>query len=319
MRVVEKRKDGIIVNGAKLNITAPAVSNEMVVMPHTALCEEDKDFAVVFAVPIDAPGLTIIPRPTGHARPTEIDYPVSQKYGQVECHCFFDHVFIPWEKVFLCGEWDMAARLMAINIRLERHLVAGCAAGKADLKIGAAALAAEYSGIDHVAAVRERLLNMVEVAEILNALGISAAYEGEMHPSGVFMPAAVPANLIKHYAASTSSALSDHCMDIGGAIVSSIPTEADIKNPTTRPLIEKYLKTKANVPVADRIRAIKLLEDLTVTPFAGWYIIMDLLGGGSSAAAKVGMRRAVDWEKWKKVAQIQAGINKEEDVIDVLA
>jgi len=96
-----------------------------------------------------------------------------------------------------------------------------------------------------------------------------------------------------------------------GGIVGSVATGADYKNPVTKPLIEKYLKAKADIPAEYRYRAIKLIEDLTVTEFAGWSLIMAVLGGGSPAAAMVEFRRNIDWDAKKRMAKIMAGIEKE--------
>ena len=60
LHVVEKRQGGVVVRGAKLHITGAINSHELIVVPTRALREEDKDYAIAFAVPADTKGMSFI-------------------------------------------------------------------------------------------------------------------------------------------------------------------------------------------------------------------------------------------------------------------
>ena len=98
---------GIVISGTKAIVTGAPYVHELLVMPCRNMSREDADFAVCCAVPLDAPGLTIVARPAG--RPGEKlehgDALFSRKYGQSTGVCMFDRVFVPSDNVFYAGEW----------------------------------------------------------------------------------------------------------------------------------------------------------------------------------------------------------------------
>jgi 4-hydroxybutyryl-CoA dehydratase/vinylacetyl-CoA-Delta-isomerase len=113
VRVVDRQKNGIVVRGAKMHISSTPGANEAIFMPCRAHGEEDKDYALVFATPLNAKGIKIISgeppmRETGEE--AAWDYPVTTSYGHgtSECMIVLDDVFVPWERVFMCGEWQFS-------------------------------------------------------------------------------------------------------------------------------------------------------------------------------------------------------------------
>jgi aromatic ring hydroxylase len=135
---------GIVISGAKAIVTGAPYVHELLVMPCRNMGAEDADFAVCCAVPVDAPGLTIIARPAG--RPGERlehgEALFSRKYSQSTAVCIFDRVFVPWENVFFAGEWEHSGHLTYSYATQHRHTCIGARAGFGDLLIGAGALMA---------------------------------------------------------------------------------------------------------------------------------------------------------------------------------
>jgi 4-hydroxybutyryl-CoA dehydratase/vinylacetyl-CoA-Delta-isomerase len=80
VHIVERRKDGIVISGTKAIVTGAPYVHQLLVVPGRAMTEEDADFAVACAVPLDADGLTIVARPAG--RPGEDAAKFSGRYGQ---------------------------------------------------------------------------------------------------------------------------------------------------------------------------------------------------------------------------------------------
>ncbi len=314
LRVVEKKKNGIIVRGAKANITGAAYANEIVVIPCRALTEKDKDYAVCFAIPPDTPGVTLIVRPPPVPRVIKkLDDPLSSKYGQVECLVIFEDVFVPWERVFMCGEWDCTGAAMDILGVIERQGALGCRAGRHDLLIGSAALIAEYNGVEQASHIRHKLTDMLMAAEIIYACGISSAIEGKKHPSGMYLGNILSSNVGKYHCSSKLREAFGYCQDISGGLVVTVPLEEDIHGPETRGYVEKYLKGKAEVPTEQRLRAFKLMEDLTASRLGGWILGESICGGGSPQAQRIQALQNFDMERCKKAARIAAGIEKGED------
>ena len=103
-------------SGAKAIVTGAPYVHELLVMPCRNMTQDDSDFAVCCAVPIDAPGLTLVARPAG--RPGEAAAMFSGRYGQSTAVAIFDGVFVPWERVFLAGEWELLVGLLPISTPL---------------------------------------------------------------------------------------------------------------------------------------------------------------------------------------------------------
>src|SRR5699024_2822580 len=156
VRVVEKNHKGIIVSGAKANITGAPYTHELIILPTRAMKKEDKDYALSFAVPVDAPGLKMISKPAG--RPEDKEAIFSSNYGQSTALIIFNDVFIPWDHVFLCGEWQYSGKLAESFANHHRQSCIGARAGLGDMIIGASAIMAEYHGTPHheVSHIRRR-------------------------------------------------------------------------------------------------------------------------------------------------------------------
>ncbi|MBP1599744.1 MAG: Vinylacetyl-CoA Delta-isomerase, partial [Acidobacteria bacterium] len=167
LRVVDKNKDGIIVNGAKVHTSDAPVTHFIFTSPSGLLREEDKDYAVSFAAPIDAKGLKFITRPApGPLEPREMESPVSSRIGFVESISVFDHVFIPWERVFMCGEWEFTDNFMRYFSPYVRICKGACTSARTDIVAGAAALIADYNGAGRASHIRSKLTDMMISSEI---------------------------------------------------------------------------------------------------------------------------------------------------------
>jgi len=176
LRVVERRPDGIVVRGAKAHQTGALNSHEMIVMPTQAMQEADKDYAVAFAVPMDAEGVfMIIGRQSCDTRRTEgSDMDVGNaEFGGVEALVIFDDVFVPNERVFLNGETEFAGMLVERFAGYHRQSYGGCKVGVGDVLIGAAAVAADYNGAAKASHIKDKLIEMTHLNETLYSCGIA--------------------------------------------------------------------------------------------------------------------------------------------------
>jgi len=317
VRVVERREDGIVVRGAKAHITGAVNSHEIIALPTRAMGEKDEDYAVAFAVPVDAEGVVMFfGRQTNDMRRVDGDIDCGNaKYGTVggEALIVFNDVFVPWERVFMCGEYDFASELVETFATYHRQNYGGCKVGVADVLIGASAAIAEYNGVERASHIVDKLTEMVHLAETCWCCSLACSYEGFKTPSGAYMPNLLLANVTKLNITRFPYEWSRLAQDIVGGIVATTPSELDYKNPETRELIEKYLKGKADVPTEHRIRMIRLIENLSI----GAELPESMHGAGSPAAQKIMIARRANLDLKKEEAKRVAGILPDEDYLRV--
>lgn len=314
LHIVERRKDGVVVRGAKPHVTAGPYTNMLCQTPPPTLTEADKDYAIGFFTPIDAKGITFVARhPPAPDVPPEIESPYSSRYGgHVEAFTVFDNVFVPWERVFMCGEWEFARQMRRLRTPTHSMHKCICRRSSIDLSLGAAALIADYNGVEDAPNIQDAITEMMMDAEIAYACALGAAVDGWKHESGAFIPKASLASTGKAYASKKLADIHYYMQDAAGGAVVTMPSEKDYRNPATAKFMEKYYKGREGVPTEHRIRAIKLIEDLIASPYAGWYRGMAISGGSPPRAHKGYVRGSYDLDRAKQLAKLAAGILKED-------
>ncbi|MCH8205025.1 MAG: 4-hydroxyphenylacetate 3-hydroxylase, partial [Candidatus Hydrogenedentes bacterium] len=308
LRVVERRGDGIVVRGAKLHITGAALVHELIVLPTKAMGEGEEDYAVAFSVPTATEGIKIINRNYAEPGRSVFDYPVSGRRNMPEGFIIFDDVFVPWDRVFLCGEYQHAGTLAHALGLWER--VGGLIAmvDHSRLMVGIAQLLAEYNGINRASHIVDKITELIFYSELLDMALDCAVRNYETTPSGMVYPNNAHVNVGKYYGASNYHAMVRHLHDLCGGQVITQPVEADYRNPELTPYFEKYFHTKNDVKVEDRMRMFNLLRDLTADTYGGWELVTTLQAGGGLAAQKIVTYRAYDLDRARDLAKEKAGI-----------
>jgi len=194
VHIVEEKSDGIIVSGLKISITMAAVADELLVVPTRALTEKDRDFAVAFAIPADWENIRLITRPVWLRERKRFKCPYAEM-GVSESVVVFDNVFIPKERVFMCGEWQFGRRLALLFADSHRFSYTGCKPAVSDILCGTAALVAEANNIERSSHVMQKLSEIAGTGELAFAAGIAAALYGEKTSSGTFIPNVIYANV----------------------------------------------------------------------------------------------------------------------------
>ncbi|MFZ5462907.1 MAG: 4-hydroxyphenylacetate 3-hydroxylase family protein [Pseudomonadota bacterium] len=291
VHIVERNGRGIVISGTKAIVTGAPYVHEFLVMPCRNMGEEDADFAVCCAVPVDADGVTIVARPAG--RPGDkVEHGAalfSRRYGQSTGVVVFDRVFVPWERVFYAGEWEHSADLTYNYATHHRHTCIGARAGFGDLLIGAGALMCEANGFDpgKKASLREPMVELIKIVEGFFACGVAASVYGTRDPhSGGFMPEPVFSNIGKLLLATQIYDMHRLAHEVSGGLIVSLPGPDEDHNPATAATLAEVLRANPNVPYEKRIEVARFLEDLTASYQGGWYSVISLHGGGSPAAMK---------------------------------
>jgi 4-hydroxybutyryl-CoA dehydratase/vinylacetyl-CoA-Delta-isomerase len=311
LHVVDENSEGIVVRGAKVHQTGIVNSHEVIVMPTASLREADADYAVSFAVPTDTPGITVIlGRQSCDLRLMEggdMD-PGNTQFGGHEGLVIFEDVFVPWERVFMCREYQFAGMLVERFAAYHRQSYGGCKAGLGDVAIGAAALISEYHGVDRASHVRDKIVEMVHLNESLYSCGIACSAEGKPTATGTYLVDIILANVTKQNTTRYPYEILRLLEDIAGGLLVTLPSEKDYRNEELGPKIDKYLKAKADVPTENRFRLLRLIENITFGRAAIGYRAESMHGAGSPQAQRIMIARQVDFESKKGLAKTLAKI-----------
>jgi 4-hydroxybutyryl-CoA dehydratase/vinylacetyl-CoA-Delta-isomerase len=313
LRVVGEREDGIVVRGAKAHQTGAVNSHEIIVMPTMAMREEDRDYAVSFALPSDAHGiLYIIGRQSCDTRSMEqgsLDVG-NARFGGQEAMVIFDEVFIPNEHIFMDGECDFAAMLVERFTCYHRRSYV-CKSGVGDVLIGAAAAIADYNGVEKASHIRDKLVEMTHQNETIYSTGIAASYQSQRMKSGVWQCDDMIANVCKHHVTRTPYELARLAQDLAGGLVVTLPSQQDLEHDALGPLLDKYLQGRAGISTEERVRILRLIENMTLGRNAVGYLTESMHGAGSPQAQRVQIARQAQLEFKKQLARALAGLTVE--------
>jgi 4-hydroxybutyryl-CoA dehydratase/vinylacetyl-CoA-Delta-isomerase len=306
VRIVEERKDGIVVRGAKAHISGAPLSNEIIVLPCRAMREDDKAYAVSFGVPANAKGITLISAEPEMNDPGNLfDFPIGASIYINDAMVIFDDVFIPNERVFMKGEWPLAGDIAYMFGNFHRLSAETYKAAELEVVTGAAALMAEYNGIERASHIQDKISWLVSYAEATEVIGRAACEHCVSEPdSGFVYPNPIYANIAKFFFADNWHQATKYLQDIAGGIVATVPSAKDFMNPEIHDMIDKYLGGKDGIPTEHRIRLIKLIRDLTST----YEDVLTLHAEGSLAAQRLSIYTLADFERYKAAAKRAARI-----------
>jgi len=310
LHVVEERKDGIVVRGAKAHQTGAVNSHEVIVMPTIAMREEDQDYAVSFALPSDAEGiLYIIGRQSCDTRKLEkgLMDRGNLLFGGHEALVVFDHVFVPWDRVFMYREFEFAGQLVEIFASYHRQSYA-CKVGVGDVLIGAAQTIAEYNGTDRASHIRDKIIEMNHLNETLYCGCIACASEGHREPSGTYAVNTLLANVHKQNVTRFPYEVSRLAQDIAGGLMVTLPSEDDLRSPETGKWLEKYYRADPGVPTEHRMHVLRLIENLTLGTAAVGYLTESMHGAGSPQAQRIMIARNLNMQEKQRAAKKLCGI-----------
>jgi len=262
VRKVGQNEKGIIVRGAKVHITGAAYSNDIIAIPCRAMTEEDADYAVAFAIPANTKGVRQVCRPfRAHIGPLEfpIDRPLRVHTDSL---IIFDDVLVPWDRVFLCGEWQHAAT-MVYNFAL-MHRRTGCSyrIPLSEQLVGVGAAIAEYNGISKAPHVRDKLTDLIIYLETLKSLSKTACYDFVMR-GGVAVPNPIATNMAKYHFAHHYHEIVKTVQDLAGGLTVTAPSYKDYQLPELHADIEKYLQGVKEVSTENRLRMFDLIRRIT--------------------------------------------------------
>ncbi len=308
VHIKERRPDGIVISGTKAIVTGAPYMHEFLVMPCRTHTAEDADFAVCCAVPVDAPGVTIVARRAG--RPGEAAAKFSAKYGQSTGVVIFEDVFVPHDRVFLAGEHEEGGFLTTSYANHHRHSCIGARAGFGDLLIGAGALMIEANGLDadRHGHIREQMVDLITITESFYACGVAASVYCAKDPAGSVMPDSVFSNIGKLLLATKIYDMHKVAHYVSGGLIVALPGPDEDHNPETKASLSAVLGGRPDIPMEQRMEVSRFIEDLTVSNQGGWYSVISLHGGGSPEAMKREIWR--NYPVMEKVALVESLLDR---------
>ena len=313
VHITKRTDEGVYISGAKAHQTGCINSHWMMVMPTMRLGEADAEFAIIGALPVDTEGITYIyGRQSCDIRSMEggdIDVG-NATYGGQEAMVIFENTFIPNKYIFMDGEYDFAAMLVERFTTYHRRSYV-CKSGVGDVLIGAAASVAEMNGIPKASHIKDKLVQMTHLNETIYATGIAASYQGYETKSGAYICDEMIANVCKHHVTKMPYEIGRLAQDLAGGLVATLPSEQDLNHPEIGSLLKKYLRGKADIKTEDRMRILRLIENMTLGRNAVGYLTESMHGAGSPQAQRIQIGRMMQLEYKKRLAKIIAGIETE--------
>lgn len=307
VRIVEKRDDGIIVSGCKAHNTTGPYADEIIVLPTRMMGKDEADWAVAFAIPADTQGVTLVCRSTSPRPREELKAPFNE-FGACDSMTVFDNVFVPWDRVFMCGETKFAGRLALAFANNHRFSYCGCKPAVTDIIMGTTALVADYNGIGNEPHVVDELSELMVTAELVFAAGVAAAATSKKTLSEAYEPNFLYSNCGRYHAGVNLYHEYDVLASIAGGLPATLPAEEDFFNEKTKAYMDKYIMRNPNISAEQQHRLFRFISDFSCSAYAGVFQYAGVHGGGSPIMEKIGIRSFYDLESKKNIAKHLAGI-----------
>ncbi len=315
LKLIEKNDKGIVVKGAKINISGAYASHELIVIPQSSHGQGEEDYAIAFAIPTDTEGLTYVTQYSPYSAEREMSDDIEELgnplFGQRETSLIiFEDVFVPWDRVFHCGETRYSGKMVTRFARTHRMTCGGtCKVGFMNQIIGASKLVQEYKGLDKVSHINEQITEMVVHRETGRACGLAAAHKGSEEPvgSGVFLPDEVMGNVAKLNICNSFWRVMALAGDIGGGMVVTMPSLKELKNPEVKDYVNEFFSFGSDEPTENIMKVHKALQHWT----AGMHGVGTWHGAGPVAAQKIMLQRVVDFEHEKNLVKKTLNLKEE--------
>ena len=309
VHIVDRRDDGIVIRGAKLHMTGAVNSHEILVMPTTAMDDRSKDYAVVCAIPIDAPGITMIfGRQASDDRRDKLERIDVGKpsFGAVggEAVIAFEDVFVPFDRVFMDGETDFTGMLVYRFAAHHRANYGACKTGLMDVLTGAVSYLTQIQGTAKASHVRDKVTEMIHLSETLYCSSIACSAEGWPTPSGAYMVDTMLANICKHNVTRFHFEIARLALDLAGGFIATLPSQYDLESEEVGHLVKKYFSGVEGIPTEHRIKIARLIEAMT----GGTALVESMHGAGSPQAQRVMIFREGELDKKIRLAKTLLGI-----------
>lgn len=296
LHVVRETDAGLVVRGAKYE-TAAAYANQAFTKPTIANWGDAdySDYAVGFICDFSSPGLKFICRTGFAGRAPAADYPLANKFDEIDSLVIFDDVLIPWENVLFWRHTRAASFIRATLHRYSAFAYVQRNLKLADMLIGAALFNARQTGLDKQQAVQEKLAQLACYREGINAHLTAAVALAERSPAGLLMPNQSLLFTGRVLATSRLHEMMHIARELCGGQICVTPDKAAFDDPETRPWLEKFYKVNDDWEPEDRRKLLAFARDLLNSDYAGHRLTFQLFAQSPPFAHLAAVYRSFDW------------------------
>lgn len=268
--IVEENDKGVVVRGARMMATLP-IADEILVFPSTVLKEnaQKSRYAMGFAVPCNAPGISFQCRePIDIGRDPE-DHPLSSRFDEQDAFVIFDDVLIPWERVFLLYDVELANKAYAGTdaVLHMAYQVVNLKIAKTEAFLGVAQSIVEAIGSGKFQHVQSKISEIIVMLEIMKALQVAARDGATVNQYGVMTPAREPLDAARNYYPAVYARLPELLQYLGASGIIMMPSKADREGPLGEE-IKKFLQA-GNCDAEERLKLFRLAWDMSMSSFGG--------------------------------------------------
>ena len=297
LHVVKETDAGIVVRGAKYE-TAAAYANQAFTKPTIANWGNDElsDYAVGFICDLNSPNLKFICRTGFAGRAPAEDYPLSNRFDEVDTLVIFDNVLIPWENVLFYRHTRAAMFIRATLHRYSAFAFVQRNLKLADMLIGAALFNVRQTGLDKQQAVQEKLAQLAVYREGINAHLTAAIALGEKSPAGLMMPNQSLLYSGRVLACSQLHQMMHIARELCGGQICVTPDAAAFRTPETKPWMDKYYTINEEWLAEDRRKLLAFARDLLNSDYAGHRLTFQLFAQSPPFAHLAAVYRNFDWD-----------------------
>jgi 4-hydroxyphenylacetate 3-monooxygenase len=297
LHVVKETDAGIVVRGAKYE-TAAAYANQAFTKPTIANWGNSalSDYAVGFICDLGSPNLKFICRTGFAGRAPVADYPLSNRFDEIDALVIFDNVLIPWENVLFYRHTKAAAFIRATVHRYSAFAYVQRNLKFADMMIGAALFNARQTGLENQQAVQEKLAQLAVYREGIHAHLTAAIVLAEKSPAGLLMPNQSLLYTGRVLACSQLHQMMHIARELCGGQICVTPDKASFDSPDTKPWLDKYYSVNENWVAEDRRKLLAFARDLLNSDYAGHRLTFQLFAQAPPFAHLAAVYRNFDWD-----------------------
>ncbi|WP_339165091.1 4-hydroxyphenylacetate 3-monooxygenase, oxygenase component [Siminovitchia sp. FSL W7-1587] len=270
LHLVEKKSDGIIVDGIRLLATQGAITDEIIVFPSTVNKSgaQDDPYSLAFAIPNNTPGLKFLSREAFDYGKSTWDHPLSSRFEEGDAVVSFEHVFVPWDRVFVCGNSAICNRTFKeTNAVIHMsHQVVSKNIVKTEFILGVALSIMDAIGIDQFQHVQDKGAEIMLVLETMRSHMYKAEHNAKIDKWGVMTPDFAALDAARNWYPRIYPRLVEIVRILGASGLMGIPTQDDFNHEEIGPILDRGLQGK-HLNGYERVQLFRLAWDLTLSAF----------------------------------------------------